>query len=284
MKNDIIVFICYARSGGTLFNKVLNGLSDYVVLSEISPQVGVERDALHHGLVRLTPSWQMRNWHGLELQDDTFSGQIQEVERYCKDVNKVLVIRDWSYINFNFDDKLPGHVPSKSFEMIDLLKNEYNVKIVGLVRNTVDVWISMGRPNMAKFVKAYGGFIEKLNSINARVIKFEDFTSNPAEVLKSISSVLNFFNEISNVDLLNEKHVNGDVLVVDSYRKGDKRNIVRMSRKPIYPWEFINFNIWKDKIDKINKVNGYRSDFFVNYSFKQYCMDLYRKVYLKIRA
>ena len=64
--NDIAVFYCFARSGGTLINRCLGCIKDNLVLSEVNPHgalLPVETQALDW--LKLVSSDQFKNFHDL---------------------------------------------------------------------------------------------------------------------------------------------------------------------------------------------------------------------------
>src|SRR5262245_64208293 len=93
------VYHCFARSGGTIVNRLLGASRDVVVLSEVGPAVSV-RD----------PVAQAVEWLGLADPDEIdalrgreFGALIGELARRAEIHGKHLVVRDFVTPNF-----LPG--------------------------------------------------------------------------------------------------------------------------------------------------------------------------------
>lgn len=89
-----------ARSGGTLISKCLGCMQDVVMLSEIHPQGGTW----------FNPLQQAQQWYQLftpaemtainRQKDLNFRDTIDLIYRRCLELNRPLVIRDWSHLDF----------------------------------------------------------------------------------------------------------------------------------------------------------------------------------------
>jgi hypothetical protein len=279
-KPVIHVMLSYARSGGTLLNKCISSADNTLVLSEVSPVLSAQGASLDDRLEKLTPFWQMKEWYEVDISKEaSFLGQVKEIYDFCQIKDKVLIIRDWSYISFNRDDKLKGHEPSYSFDIIKELEQHFEVLVFGLVRNAVDVWLSMGRPPVGIFFSSYFSFINHLDSLGVYTLRFEDLTADPEVATTGLFEYLNipYKVNLNSIDL--EERITGDVSVKDSFRGESKKTIKVMTRKPLLPWEYIVFVASKNKFDEINKINNYSTDYFnEKYTISNYLSGLVRKL------
>ena len=93
---SVAVFISFARSGGTLVNKLLGVHPDCLVLSEVNPAASYKPVAR-----------QAFEWLGLVTEQETeafgrlgYSAQLAELSRRAAQGHKRLVVRDWVTVNF----------------------------------------------------------------------------------------------------------------------------------------------------------------------------------------
>ena len=76
---SVVVMICYARSGGNLLNKCIGSLPNVVMLSEVNP-ISDSCDCCGQGKqIRC----QAKEWYGVDLDSNSFSEKILELEGYC---------------------------------------------------------------------------------------------------------------------------------------------------------------------------------------------------------
>lgn len=179
----------YARSGGTLLNKCLSSLPETVVVSEVSPFGG------GGGAPNNNPStvWeQARDWFDIKLYEREYFSALQELDEICIKQGRHLIVREWSYINFNTHATLPGHRPSNLFVTYEGLKERgIPLKSFALLRDPADVWISRRMPSTDVFFGRYNKYLEELDAIGEKnLFTFEAFTRDPDAVLQSICEAI----------------------------------------------------------------------------------------------
>ncbi|MCG8568560.1 MAG: FkbM family methyltransferase [Spirochaetes bacterium] len=201
-----IVMLNYARSGGTLLNKCLASLSNIVMLSEINPlgggwsQAGAESYS--------TVYEQAFYWYGIQLKSKGFKEAIEELEEYCASHNKILIIRDWSYINFAHCHYNAFDPPNR-FLILETLSKQ-NLKIFGFIRNPIDIWISQNCPEINQFTQEYFQYLKTLNNLKVPVFKYEEFATDPKKQLEKICKTINISYQDVFDKCLEYSKVNGD--------------------------------------------------------------------------
>lgn len=248
----------YARSGGTLFNKCLSSLPNTIVISEIHPDGGGFGTGGDPYLG--TVHGQASQWYGIDLQTKGYKNQILELLDYCNKNGKTLILRDWIYLSFNVN-KIYQNKPSFSFDTYKMFKGEVPITTFALVRNAVDVWISMGRKAVDEFIVPYEMYISQLLDLKIPWYRYEDFVREPANVMHTICDQLQInYSDNFLVDFNNNKAL-GDTYVSDNYRT-QKKKIQPQQRKPITPVDLYQFSQQKVKFLNVNKPFGYQTTYF----------------------
>jgi len=218
----VVVMLCYARSGGTLLNRCLGSLPNVIIMSEISANNVVNPDAPN--LVKQ----QALQWYGIELNSTGLLDNILELERYCTQNGKKLIVRDWSINNFA-EHKFNNYDPPGRFLILDLLKEHCGIKPFAFVRDAVDVWISRSMKKVDVFFPPYLCYVRALKELGVPIFKYEDFCSDPARVLEQICE----YTGIQFVDVTNSYHgfkkVTGDNDKSRGWRQNEIRPLPRKS-------------------------------------------------------
>lgn len=247
-----VVMLCYARSGGTFLNKCLGSLPNTVVLSEINPMGGgwgvLGSDSY------TTVRDQAFHWYGIDVGTDDFSEGICFLDSYCEKAGKTLVIRDWCFVNFASHDYNGGE-PPKRFLTLEALEGKVPIKAFGFIRDSIDIWISRGCPDIKSFYKEYMGYIGALHELDVPLFRYEEFCSDHMRVLQAICDYAGLeYADISDSyrDFVN---VNGDT-------QGKSRGSAQVGIKPLKRKQ-----LSRDKMNEINssvemiecnRVTGYR--------------------------
>lgn len=195
LKPKIRIIHSLSRSGGTIICRCLGCMKNIILLSEINP----------HGAQwsEYNPLDQAHNWFKLLLPEDvqkikeqggiSFDEAIELINRRCLDKELVLVIRDWSHLDFFAIPFLPS--PSYLLSTSLALNNKFDVIAKSIVRHPIDQWLSIrmldvlkGKLALADFLKGYLRFAEYGKKIG--FIRFEDFTMNPEREMESLCSQL----------------------------------------------------------------------------------------------
>jgi hypothetical protein len=102
---------------------------------------------------------------------------------------------------------------------------------VGLVRNPIDVWLSMHRSSKTfhdKTLIYYRQFVEDLLRRNVPIIKYEDLTNNPKEIVYRLYKALDMMPP-ETLDL--SENVIGDINFADPERTFEKNMISKNVRR-----------------------------------------------------
>ncbi len=187
---SIRLMICYARSGGTILNQCLGSLPGVVILSEVNPLGGgAGRGPVSYKSIKS----QAAAWYGIELRSDEsdFAGCAVELERACEATGRQLVLRDWPWANFMPVDENGGRPPSRLL-ILEALEDRARVVPFAFVRDGIDVYLSCRKfstdsgGRVEAFAEAYLEYVRAIRAARLPVFKFEDFTADPAGVLRGI--------------------------------------------------------------------------------------------------
>jgi hypothetical protein len=168
---NVVLMLCYARSGGTLLNRCLGSLPGTVVLSEVSPFRG-ERSQTPP----LTVREQASRWYGIGVGSDDFAGATAEVAQQCAAEGKQLVVRGWPVADF-VPMKQNAFDPPGRLEEYHLLAERLTVRPFVFTRDAIDVWISNGRHR--DFFRNFHRYAEAVKRSGFPLLKYEDFCLDP---------------------------------------------------------------------------------------------------------
>lgn len=216
----IYLILNYSRSGGTLLSKLIASQENVVFLSEVNPTLNAVT----------SPAQQAVDWFDFEVKSGDFTYEVQQIAQHSANQGKYLIVRDFSLINFTAH-QLNGYKPSKNFEIVSKLKTIDQVKIIGFVRNAIDVWISRECP--PHFSKGYHNFVKQLISLNIPVFKYENLCANPSKELNKIAEYWKIDGWKYTDELVNYKKVTGDNLLKIESRGGGLKKPEVLKRKRI---------------------------------------------------
>lgn len=183
---SITVLFSYARSGGTLLNRVLNNDENIVTLSEVSPINEISNRAITNPITTIAK--QAEQWYGIKLKSKGFAEQIIELKMWCDINKKHLIIRDWTYIDFtpslinNFD-------PPNFSTTLAALQGRVKIKTIAFIRDSIDVYLSRN-VSLNEFYSAYINYVTFLMKNKIPTIKYEDFCEDYNIVLKRLYEIL----------------------------------------------------------------------------------------------
>lgn len=182
----IIVILNFARSGGTILAQLLNTFDGAWVLSEINPQAGATpaNDAVKP---ELAIAQQAADWYGVRLKKGGFLESISDLANTAESQGKVLVIRDWSYQNFR-KTKQNNYQPSYQLELLEGLRNKFDLQIFAFVRDGIDVFLSVGG-DVRQFGRDYSAYVQSLIAEGIEILKYEELVSKPQEFKSKISKL-----------------------------------------------------------------------------------------------
>ncbi len=249
--------ICYARSGGTLLNQCLGLLPNVVILSELNPLgggAGRKRNKSYRTV------WeQAKNWYNIDVNSSNFVQEIVDLKKITDARNKRLIVRDWTFVNFN---PLPHNKnnPSYSLKALKCLKNEIDLIPFAFVRDSIDVWLSRNTPPVEDFFKRYLNYVKELIKNNIKIFKYEDFCQNPDSILKKMCEYLDikFSNNYKNYKSFTTVH--GDIQSLKPSRGRKLNKIKLLPRKKISTDKITKLNNCK-KMQKANKLLDYQTGY-----------------------
>ncbi len=243
----ITLMICFARSGGTILNRCLASLPNVVMLSEVNPLGG---GGIHFN----TPKEQAKNWYDIPIHSNDVIEGIIELEKYCNENNKYLIVRDWSFINF-VPHKLNNNNPPNKLALIDSLKNRTQIVPFAFMRDAIDIWISR-KGSINEFFSSYSNYVYQILKENLNIFKYEDFCIDPKKEIKKICEFADINYNDSFLKFSAFDKVNGDVQIKGGSRGGVLKSIKPLPRKYIAQNTILELNKSK-KMQKCNRDLGY---------------------------
>jgi hypothetical protein len=150
----------------------------------------------------LNPIRQANQWLGLLTAEDMnwvrsnpkmdFAAAIDLISQRCAERNRVLVIRDWTHIDFN---GAPYCTPSYRLRTAEVLRSRFDVIQTTTVRHPIDQWLSfwafpMWREKLLleDFLHGYRLFAEQCVEIG--FMRYEDFIRAPEERMRELCTRL----------------------------------------------------------------------------------------------
>jgi hypothetical protein len=192
MTDQIRFLLALDGAGAPLVTQCLGAMSGIAMLSRIHPAAENPNNPLE----------QAYKWFGLVDDSDLdrlraqpdwpYHEIMQMIAERAEQKGQILIIGDRSNDDFVADkpvSELPG-----IFLHPTVLESRFTPKSVALVRHPVDQWIHQqnqlgpNAPRLEIFMRGYRRFSECLDGIG--IVRFEDFLSDPASVLKAICNHL----------------------------------------------------------------------------------------------
>ncbi len=261
---SIIVMICFARSGGTILNRCLGSLPGTVILSEINPLGGGK--GIGPVSYRTIKS-QSKNWYGIDLSSDgdNFVESALELEEICRSSDKQLIIRDWTYVNF-MSAKENNYDPPQRFLILEALKARCHLVPFAFVRDVIDVYLSIAKHiemsdfDLNNFSGHYATYVKALIASHMPFFKYEDFISDPENMMKSICESTGLRYSPAYRDFYRFNKVNGDVQFGKTSRGARKKDIRPLPRKSISESQIKALNQCEAMIEA-NRLLGYPTSY-----------------------
>ena len=234
---SIVVLITFPRSGGTIFSKCLACLPETVLLSEVHPL----------GCAAGSVAEQARDWYDVEISHSEYLEEVRELHRHCTNNGKTLIIRDYTFMDFvpNSHNK---QNPSNTLSNYRLLKQQFPVKPVVLVRDPIDIWISRWKP--PKFFVAYDQFVDQVIEEKLPVIHFEDFSKDPESTLMKTCSLVGLKFSLDYKNYVDYHQVTGDNQLTQSSRGSKQVEIKPLPRQQLSRAEIE----WLEGDERLNLV------------------------------
>lgn len=264
---SIAVMICYVRSGGTLLNRCLGSLPDVVMMSEVNPK---SNDGKVEEKEYRTVKDQAKHWYDIDLKSEGYEENILELYDYCNKNNKKLIIRDFSFVDFN-PCAFNSNVPVNKLYTLELLKDKVETEPFAFTRDSIDAcvsWIPLRIKKTKSFFKLYRNYSEAVVDNGMPLFKYEDFCADPDKVMKEICESVNLNYSDEYKDYGSFYKVNGDINFTDKETKvrggsrGIKQKSIRpLKRKRIPLKRAVQINNNKDMVCA-NKILGYPASYF----------------------
>lgn len=253
-RKEIVILLCFARSGGTLLNKCLGVMPRTVVLSEVNPLGGGwgARGAESYTTVKE----QAKQWLGISIESDDFTEAVLEVYWQLEERGVRLVVRDWSFVNFVPYENNNWNPPNRLLTL-ETISKKWEVIPFAFIRDAIDVWISLGMPEIEQFSEYYLAYLNCIKDKKIKVFKYEEFCTAPKKIMKNICDFtgLEFSPHFINSYKYFSK-VSGDVQIKEGSRGTKQRKIKRLPRGEIPEDKILEINRCK-KIQFANEINCY---------------------------
>ena len=203
-----------ARSGGTIICRCLASMDGVVLLSEIHPA----------GLRMFNPLQQAMEWYALLTPGDirlakegklSFVEAIGLIAEHCQELDKTLVLRDWSHLDFiGIPFGQPGYRPG----LVEALQKDFDLLRYSTVRHPLDQWLSLTKNPMfaerlakPKYLRGVRHFSDM--AVSTGFLKYEQFTADPDTSLKQLCDGLDLdFDPAYRERWPDYSNITGDVL------------------------------------------------------------------------
>ena len=245
-----------ARTGGTVICRCLASMKDVVLLSEIHPA----------GMQMFNPLQQAHDWYGLLDPEEKaqarrgefgFLEAVQLIWQRCESANRVLVLRDWSHLDYT---GVPFTMPSFRSALADTLSAAFEVVRFSTVRHPLDQWLSLSLSKVyreqlgaVKFLRGARRFAE--SAVETGFVRFEDFTRNPDRGLRDICTALQLeFDPGYATRWMHHVNITGDVF---PGRAGDR--ITPLPRQAVNPGTESRFRSMANYAETVALL-GYQQD------------------------
>ena len=269
----ITLFHAYARSGGTLLNRLLAAMKDVVVMSEVLFD--------HHGAV--LPSmvsggvwYQALHWYDIRLKNKEYIPSILELEEVCQKSGRHLVIREWTRDCYlNPQGELPSHIkpPYGLYTFRHLPRKK--TQPFALIRNALDVCksyfltlISTVVPNEEqKFIQQYYhhkhpylNYARDLAQESIPLYRYEDLLEAPETFLRQLCQDMNIpFDRSACTRFADVILACGDIGIGINGRYASKKTI-QPQKKHLFPYRQENSLRQDAELIEANRLLGYQTE------------------------
>ena len=243
-----ILLLNYSRSGGTLISSVLGKLKNVVLVSEVNPVSNASSSVKE----------QVKKWYGIDISSGSFKEMVIELNGYCVTNNKILIIRDFSFVDFTPHLK-NDFIPSNHFSIILELQKEISLNIFSFVRNGIDVWISRNCP--FHFSDGYLIFVKNLVGLNIPIFKYENFCAEPEKELIKICKTIGIsYDPSALIDPNGHNNVTGDNQLKSTSR-GRKMNMIKTLKRKQIPEKWVKRALLDKNLLEANRILNYNFRF-----------------------
>lgn len=177
-----------ARTGGVIISRCLGSMRDVVLLSEIHPK----------GTQKYNPLTQAHLWRDLFQTEEirqlasrpmSFPAAIGLIEARATAGGRMLVIRDWSHLDFTGVPFIP--TPPMTSALVESLAPHFELVRTATVRHPIDQWLSLTRfdeiqkvLDLTMFLHGCRAFAEM--AVQIGFVRYEDFARAPDPALETL--------------------------------------------------------------------------------------------------
>ena len=204
----------FACTGGTVISKCLSSLPNVFLLSEVHPFSSLE---ITDGAPVFSPSnlSKLARYASIpqcsELAERIYVNSVREILEHVEELGGTLVLRDHTHSDF-----CVGSIPSATSRTLDILNDHFEFRSIATVRDPIDSFASLRvngwchfEPNtFDEYCRRYQLFLE--NHRRDHVFRYEDFISDPQNVMESICKVMELTVDSGFVDVFSLFSVTGD--------------------------------------------------------------------------
>ncbi len=233
---SVTLMLAFARSGGTILNRVLGSLEEAVVLSEVNPLGG---GGGNRSRELRTPWEQAEEWYEIFTQHKKYGLSIREIAQECEKNKRHLIVRDWTYCNFVPVKENGQQPPHKLLAYEELCKVDLKVNSFVLVRDAFDVWLSMHCPEINSFFQSYRSYLDTVLAKKWPIVHYEKFCLNPRRELSQLCKIMSIPFSESWQEWQSFEHVNGDIQIIGGSRGMRQKELRPLLRRRISRTEYL---------------------------------------------
>ena len=215
-KNYLRIIHHWPCSGGTVISKCIAALPNIIFLSEIHPYAYLrfmkedEKSYLPTDLIQQLSF--KRNGRNSNLCNSAFRGAICEINNSTYQINKILVLRDHSHIDF-----FVGPLPRNESLICQLFADKYDLLRILTVRHPLDSWLSIKKNNWDQSIQfnSFDEFCSRIKYMlkamkDVPIIYYEKFCVEPNLNVKKICQELKLSFEKSFLNKFHSLTISGD--------------------------------------------------------------------------
>jgi hypothetical protein len=166
----------------------------------------------------------------------SFIDSIKLLNSHCEQNNTLLVLRDWSHIDFiGPPSRRP---PGFKLTLDQKLENDFELLHCVVVRHPMEMWRSLSKMSviidnnisLEFFLSGYQQFLQQVSKYP--LVRYEDFSKDPSTIMKSICRFLELpFDPDFENKWPDNHHITGDVW--NNSRASGKRTIQHFEIQPL---------------------------------------------------
>lgn len=223
--NKVVVIVGFARCGVTLVNRCLASDKELVCLAEINSQYICPTEPN-------TVKKQLDDWYETSIEEGSTIEELKSALEFCVSSGKTLLVRDWSFGSF-VPLKYNDFNPRKTLNTLDDIRTHLNteVNVIAIVRNPIDVWLSMNNSVKTfhdKKLEGYNNFVDDVLQREIPIFKYEDFCKNKNQMFNEIYKIIG---KGMPTNLTLSSNVIGDINYPTSSRGARENNVCTLERR-----------------------------------------------------